>query len=149
VADAPLLAVMEALADRIQIALASAAAANGGIQIEPTRVLNPTPPCIDIYPADPFLTRTAYGSVSWEAVFIVRARVLTADDQSGQELLLDLMDPRFGSSLIAAIEGDRTLAGTVDDLAVDELTPTGFRFYQDVDAATPHLGCEWRVKVEL
>lgn len=144
--EASLIEVMDALAAQVEEALGTAVP---GIQVEGRLVFNPTPPCIDVYPADPFQEQAAFGLTSREATFTVRARVSTADQEAGQELLLDLMDVRGTASLLAAIEGDRTLGGTVDHLTVDG--PSGFIVYQDASgpSAGSLLGAEWRTRVIL
>jgi hypothetical protein len=140
--------VMDAVADQVELALSPMI---DGIQVASKLVANPTPPCIDIYPGDPFLERSAFGSV--EAVFVVRARVTTADHQDGQSLLLQLLDPAGPLSLWAALERDATFAGTVDDSSVESVS--GFQPYESVGGATSGgytgalLGAEWRLRVEL
>jgi hypothetical protein len=120
-----------------------------GIQIDPQRVFNPTPPCIDIYPGNPFLAQSAFGQ--YEALFAVRARVSMADNQAGQELLLDLLDPRSPMSVRAALRADPTFAGTVDDSGLEDgnLDAGGFTIYQDTAQSEPLLGCEWPLRVVL
>jgi hypothetical protein len=146
VSDASLVEIMDALAGSVETFLGSAVP---GIQVEGRLVFNPTPPCIDVYPADPFQEQAAFGITSREALFTVRARVTTADHEAGQELLLDFMDPRGSASLVAAIASDPTLAGTVDDLTVEG--PSGFIVYQDASGANAGglLGAEWRTRVIL
>jgi hypothetical protein len=139
--------VVAALAEQIRDAIGAEAY---GIQVEPGYLISPTTPSIDVYPANPFLTQTAMGS--WQAVWIVRARVSTVDQDAGQGLFLDLMDPTGPLSVIAAIRADTTLGGTVDSLAfVTE--PTGFvRYDEQLRLAMPggsFLGCEWLVTTEL
>ena len=88
-------------------------------QVWPFLVLNPTPPpCIDVYPADPFSTAIAYGAVRERDVFFtVRARVVPADIDATFQLLYQLMDPRADTSVLAAIASDPTLwLGLVQDL---------------------------------
>ena len=124
-----------------------------GIQIDPKLVSNPTPPCIDIFP-DPngFLERSTFGpGGGYSALFIVRARVTTADQQDGQELLLQLLDPRGPLSLWAALETDATFAGTAEDSTVEEVS--GFIPYDAAGGPTAYngalLGCEWRLRVVM
>lgn len=121
-----------------------------GLQIDPYINGLPTPPTLDIYP-DPgtFLERSAYGNGSWEAVFVVRARVATVDQQAGQQLLLRLMDPRPAepASVIVALETDPTLGGVCDDTNVE--FPTGYGALADPASEQPLLGCIWRTRVVL
>jgi hypothetical protein len=144
-ATATLNEVMAAIADQL---LAQLGPAVDGVQVEPRMLFNPTPPCLDIYPGDPFLLQTAMGVASREAMFVVRARVSTADSEGGQELLLDLLDPRAPTSVLAALDVDRTFAGAVQDSAVAD-GPSGYILYTDAGGGGSLLGCEWRVRVIL
>jgi hypothetical protein len=110
---------------------------------------NPSPPSIDIYPApDTFLERSAYGEGSWEAVFVIRARVNTADTDAGQELLLELMDPRNNpGSVIIALTTAASTAGLLYGSGVE--FPTGYGEYADPAGNGTLLGCVWRLRVEL
>jgi hypothetical protein len=120
-----------------------------GLQIDPYINGIPTPPSIDVYPTpDTFLERSAMGVGSWEAVFIVRARVSTADQYAGQQLLLDLMDPRdTPRSVIVTLEANPTLGGAVKDTTVE--FPTGYGALADPASEQPLLGCVWRARVIL
>lgn len=124
-----------------------------GIQVEPGVVSNPTPPCVDVYPGDPFIEKTTFGPGSaTEAVFTVRARVVTADQQDGQRLLLQMMDPYGPLSVWAALETDATFGGTVDDSTVENVS--GMHPYESAGTGMANysgsfLGCEWRLRVEL
>lgn len=138
-------AVMGAIADQIDSELGQVVE---GLQVDPLLVYNPTPPCVDVYPADPFLEQTAFGTESREPTFVVRARVSTADQQSGQALLLDLLDPRGPASMVAVLEGDPTFDGTVGTSHVVD-GPSGFIVYQDLGGGGALLGAEWRLRVIL
>jgi hypothetical protein len=125
-----------------------------GIQIDPKLVSNPTPPCLDIFP-DPtaFIERTSFGpGGGYEAVYTIRARVVTADQQDGQELLLELLDPHGPLSVWAALETDATFGGAVDDSTVEAVS--GFLPYESAGGGGAGytgtlLGCEWRLRVAL
>jgi hypothetical protein len=134
--------IVEAIADALQPLTLEIP----GLQIDPYINGLPTPPTIDVYP-DPgtFLERSAFGPGSWEAVFVVRARVSTADQHSGQQLLLGLMDPRSDTSLIGMLEADATLGGVAQDTNVE--LPTGYGQLADPASEQPLLGCIWRVRV--
>jgi hypothetical protein len=136
--------IVAALADQIRDGIEAALA---GVQVEPRWVVTPTPPTVDMFPADPFLEQTAYGADSQEATFIVRARVSPADAVAGQELLYDLLDPRRPESVAAAVVGDSTIGGTVGSSRVE--LPSGFRPYADAGGRGDLIGCEWRVVVVL
>lgn len=136
----------QAIATQLETALGPAV---DGVQISPLRLFNPSPPCLDIYPADPFLAQSGFGA--HEAVWTIRARVLTADNEAGQELLLDLLDPSSAASVRAALRADPTFGGTVDDSGLEEGGPeaTGYRIYRDTDASVDYLGCEWALRTAL
>lgn len=100
---------------------------------------NPTPPSIDVYPGDPFLTVAAFGSPSSQAFFTVRARVSTADFDSGNRLLIRFLDPADVCSVQAALEDADAVVVTADGVS-------GFREYpEDPTTGGRLLGCEWRV----
>jgi len=111
------------------------------------RQFNPTPPCLDIYPGDPFHEQTAYGHRNRELFFTIRARVSTADNESGQSVLLALLDADSPTSVLRALASDRTLQGWVDDSVVDIVS--GYALHQDVGDQPSLLGATWRLKVEL
>jgi hypothetical protein len=135
--------VMRAVTGQLTAQLASVLS---GVQVCAELVYNPTPPSIDVYPADPFLTAEAVGA--WSALFVIRARVTTADQQGGQELLLDLMDPRSETSLRAALAADATFGGVCDDSTV-EAGPSGYIAYRDPGGGGDLLGCTWQLRVML
>lgn len=140
--------VMVAIADQLTAELSPVVE---GIQIDPKQVRTPTPPCIDIYPGDPFLVPTSFGLTGAEAIYTVRARVTTADQQDGQELLLRFMDPATPESIWAALITDPTFGSTVDHSTVE--TVSGFIPYDVTGPGGGYSGsllaAEWRVKVEL
>jgi hypothetical protein len=146
VAVPSLVGIMGAIADQIESDLGPIF---DGLQVEPKLVYNPTPPSIDVYPADPFLEQTSYGTESREPTFTIRARVSTADHEGGQELLLDLLDPRGPGSMLHALEDDPTFGGTIRDSHVREGSPSGFIVYQDAGGGGALLGAEWRLRVIL
>jgi hypothetical protein len=88
------------------------------------------------------------GPSSWEAVFVVRARVSTVDWQAGQQLLLRLMDPRSpDTSVVGLLLADGTLGGAVQASTVE--LPTGYGEYADPASDGRLLGCVWRDRVVL
>jgi hypothetical protein len=104
---------------------------------------NPTPPSLDVYPGDPFLDVAGFGVGEVWAFYTIRARVSTADQEAGQQLLLRLLDPQDPASVQAALENAN--AGTVVEEGV-----SGFREYLEETATNGRLlGCEWRVQVEV
>jgi hypothetical protein len=141
--DSSNLEIMAALATQLETQLALS---YPGIQVVPLMEVNPTPPCVDIYPGDPFAEEVTFDSGE-ELLYTIRARVTTADREAGQELLLGLMD-RDGGSVRGAVYTDRTLGGTADSVAVEG--PSGYISYPDLSgtgAAGSLLGCEWRLRV--
>jgi hypothetical protein len=123
-------AALEPLADEIE-----------GLQVVPFLNVNPTPPSLDLYPGDPFQTGAGFGAGQSQVFFTIRARVSTADQEAGQQLLLRMLDPQDPASVEAAIE----------DVAV--IVPegvSGFREYLEETASNGRLlGCEWRVSAFL
>lgn len=123
------------------------------LQAVPFMLINPTPPAIDVFPADPSQDfaafRIADGPPNKQTLWTVRARVSTADDQSGQEILLALMEPAGDTSVANAIEYDDGVGQITD--AVEVNGPSGFRLYQsaapatDLEHAGALLGVEWQV----
>ena len=144
-ADPTLAEIMTALADQIRSGVNGL---DASLQVNDRQNPNPTPPALDIYPADPFQDRAAFGPGAHAVYFTVRARVATAENTGGQELLLDLMDPRAGTSVAQAIEADTTLSGKVEDTAVVE-GPSGFLQFNDIAGQGSWLGCQWRVAVMI
>lgn len=111
------------------------------------QIASPSPPCIDVYPADPFHEQTAYGYRNRELFFTVRARVSAADSAGGQQLLLAMLDADGDTSILRALASDRTLQGWVDDSLVDVVS--GYALHQDAADAPALLGATWRLKVAL
>lgn len=115
------------------------------VQVEPRMVLNPSPPTVDMYPGDPFRDPQTAGFDDLDGAYVltVRARVHTADDDAGQDLLLAFMDDENALSIQVALEDDQTLNGLATQVVAAD--NTGYRIYQDVSGAGAWLGCEWRV----
>lgn len=148
--------MMDALANQIQTSMAitvgTADPVMEGLQVYPRLVWNPTPPSIDVYPADPFQEGLAFGRGDNEMFFTVRARVNTPDHEGAQDLLLAMMDPQQDLSVAAAITAAgtaapaKTLGGMVENVTVEP--PSDFGVFVDPG---PHggalLGCTWRVRV--
>ena len=115
------------------------------LQLYPYLNINPTPPSIDIYPGDPFQQGLGFGP-DRSLFFTVRARVSTADQEGGQQLLLELLEPDAGVE--DALVADQTLGGVVSSLAVVADGVSGIRQYiTDTPTGGSLLGCEWRVQV--
>jgi hypothetical protein len=142
---APLSEIMQQIAGQIQSTLAGTVdPLIEGLQVNPLLTWNATPPAIDIYPADPFQEGIAFGHGKNEITFVVRARVNTPDQDSSQELLLEMMDPEGERSVALAILADQTLGGKVETLGVEG--PSDFGVFQDPGQSAT-LGCTWKVVV--
>jgi len=107
------------------------------VQVEPRMVIDPTPPCIDMYPSTPSMdTGTeAFGDLIGGELVTVRVRVSTADSVAGQDLLLALMDDEDPLSLVSAITDEPSLNGLVSSM--DLQGRTGYELY---DAPQRHEG---------
>lgn len=116
------------------------------VQVEPRIVTNPTPPTIDMFPADPPVTQESAGMGDLQGgdVWTVRARVTTGDSDAGHDLLVDLMDVEHDLSLAAAIMSDPTLGGSAG-LSLQGWS--GLRSYADPEGNGAYLGAEWTVLV--
>jgi hypothetical protein len=114
------------------------------LQIAPVMVFNPSPPTLDIYPADPFQEDAAFGRRSRMILWTVRARAGTSDNEAGQLDLLRLMEPYGPTSVQEAIFKDSTLDGTVEN--VDLEARSGHKVYSRPDGILM-LGAEWVLKV--
>ncbi len=137
---------MQALADQIYTELSGTAdPAIEHLQVESSLVFAPTPPAIDVYPADPFQEGLAFGKGIRDMNFTVRARVSSAESEGGQDLLLSMMDPTSSASVGKAIAKDKTLGSKVSSLSVSG--PSGFAVYTDTGGGGSLLGCTWTTRV--
>lgn len=116
------------------------------IQVEPRMVLNPTPPCVDMWPGDESRDgqSAAFGDEGGE-FYTIRARVQTADSYAGQELLLALMDDEGDLSVRGILFSDPSLGGLVDDL--DVVAQTGYVVDVAPSGEGAWLACRWTVLV--
>lgn len=114
------------------------------IQIVAMREFRPTPPCIDIYPASPYLENAGFGRESVLLRFTVRVRVGGNDPDGQTELLYQFMDPFGDLSVRGAILGDQTLGGIAD---VQTLDQSGVNAYADIPEAPILPGCEWTLGI--
>jgi hypothetical protein len=109
------------------------------LQVNRRQEPNPSPPAIDVYPGeDPFTEQIGFGLGQRSYNFTVRARVATSDNESGQDLLLAMMDDGSPESVEVAIW---TVSGVKSVIG-----PTPYRAYRDVGGQTEWLGCSWRVQ---
>jgi hypothetical protein len=132
---------MDAMADQIRGVLDDVT--DVAVQVEPRWVVNPTPPCIDIYPGDPATDQDlrAFTDLMGEPLFTVRARVGLTDNVANQDLLLAFMDDTDPLSIAAALD-ESNLAGLAS--SVDVRSMSG---YVRVVEGGDYLGCLWQVVV--
>jgi hypothetical protein len=137
---------VRAIADELAAKVAAALGDNIS-QVSGRRIFSPTPPTIDIYPADTFRADVGrgFGDLGGALIFVVRARVNSADNEAAQDLLLDLMDDESDVCVAAALADDQTLNGLASTIEVDG--PTGFRVYDDLGHTQAFIGCEWTVTI--
>lgn len=128
---------LAAIMDAVAASLEPLTGEVDGLQI--TGFLNPapTPPSLDVYPADTSALPVSMNG--WEEMLVVRCRVSTPDDLGAQEVLLSMMDIDGPASVLAALRADPTLGGVVGGSVVDERS--GYQPYPG-----DYLGCEWRLR---
>lgn len=109
-------------------------------------LLNPSTTAIDIYPADPFRGEGAgMGDIGGSYDFVVRARTGLNDLDSGQMILLDLLDDESDVCVAHALGDEPTLGGFATDVFVGN--PSGFRPYRAPGEDGTSIGVEWPVSV--
>lgn len=140
-AAASLREVMDALRDQIETVMASA---DVDVQVGARMIMNPTPPTIDMWPADPPVDQgiAGMGDVQGGDVLTVRARVDTNDSEGNQDVLIDLMDVESDLSVAAAVMSDPTLGGVAH---LEVRGWTGLRPYTNADGTVLLAGAEWTV----
>jgi hypothetical protein len=106
--------------------------------------VNPSPPTIDMYPADPSdePELRAFGEPLGADLITVRARVGMSDSLAIQDLLLAFMDDDDPLSIARALDDDTTLGGVAASL--DVRSRSG---YVRVLEGGDYLGCLWQVIV--
>src|SRR5262245_8645736 len=143
---------MTSLATQIESELCGTAnPAIRDLQVGDEMVDSPTLPCIDIYPFDVYFQEQVSFSEDapgWQFRLRVRARVGMADNEGGQKLLLEMMDPSSTHSVYQAILSNKTLGGAGRIVRCGGAD--GFGQYPSSWSPTPrfHLGTEWIVLVE-
>ena len=136
---------MDALAAQLETELAPHVT---NLQVVGRMTFNPTDPCIDIYPDDPFQEASGFGEMDTDLHFVVRARVSTVDHEGAQDMLLALMDPTGDASVRKAVSADKTIGGTVQDAVC--FPPSDFAaFVAPAPSKGALLGCTWSVTVTL
>ena len=127
--------------DAIEAALTPIAAQVEDLSVYPFMNRNPTPPSIDIYPADPFQTGEGFSRDERATTFTIRARANVADLESGQRVLLQLLDTTGPASVENALLWD----GFPYECRLADGYPTGYRAYDDSPGEL--IGVEWRLEV--
>jgi hypothetical protein len=137
--------ILEAAADQIRETMV--AEADWDIQVEPTMILNPSPPAIDLYwagwssPVSGSFADT-YAQMGEGYPVNVRARVAPNDNVANQDVLVDLLDPDNDISLVQALYDDTTLGGVASDVTLESVTE--YVLVPKVDGSAVHLGVIWR-----
>lgn len=113
------------------------------VQVEPRMVLNPTPPTVDIYPGDAARDSesAAFDDIDGAYLLTVRARVNTADQDAGQDLLLAFMDDEDELCLGLALMDDPTLNGTCG--SIDIRNVSGYRLFEHPSGDGAYLGFQF------
>jgi len=121
-----------------------------GIQVstEGHLIWSPTPPSIDVYPAEEFQSQESFGLGNTTVFVNVRARVNTPEHDGAQSLILSLMDPRAATSVQQAILSDQTLSGNVEQ-AMLSAGPSNYGIFPDPSGQGSYLGCTWTVRLVL
>lgn len=115
----------------------------GDVQTSAYRLSNPTLPSLQVAWPDEVQYHESMrnGTDGWVLIVMAFAGLMS---EKGSQILLDQFIAATGAkSVKAAIEGDTTLGGIVDDTTV--VSCTGYREYTIGTKAA--LGCEWRVEV--
>ncbi len=116
------------------------------ISVWPGMVFNPSTTVIDVYPDDPWRGEGAgMGDIGGAYQFLVRARTGLNDLDSGQLILLDLMDDDSDVCVSHALGDDNTLNGLAAFIDVGD--PSGFRPYLAPGETTTLVGVQWPVSV--
>jgi hypothetical protein len=143
--DSTLLEVMDALADQLETVLSPQI---DQLQVVGRMMLNPSPPTLDIYPsADPFQDPSGVGGSDVQVNLIIRGRVSPVDHEGAQDVLLGLMDWASATSVVKAVNANRTLGGYVQDVYCQP--PSDFAAFIEPDSRGALLGCTWVAKVTV
>lgn len=134
--------LLDVMADQIRNAVDALLPDSIYVQVQPRMVINPTPPCIDIWPGAIFRDRAsaAFGD-DGAYLFTVRARVSTADNEAGQDLLLRFYDDADDMCIALALTDEPTLNGYA--ASVDVRDPTGWLPYGSIGNEGVLLGFEF------
>jgi hypothetical protein len=139
---ATLAEILDAVADQIRGVIDDVT--DVAVQVEPRWVVNCTPPCIDMYPADPSVDQElrSFGEMMGGELITVRARIDQSDSVAMQDLLLAFMDDVDPLSISAALEEEKTLGGIAGGLDVRDRSG-----YVRVLEGGDYIGCLWQIMV--
>ena len=137
--------IMGQMADQIRAAVVTVTDVD--VQVEPRMVLSPTPPTIDIYPGDAARDgeSAAFDDVNGGYLFTVRARVNTADQDAGQDLLLAFMDDTNDLCIALALLDEPTLNGYASSIDVRDVS--GYRLFEHPSGDGAYLGFQFTALV--
>lgn len=137
---------MAATIAQIRAGLKTRLDAIDGWQVSAYELASPTPPAIHVglHPDGIDYDRAMRRGMDGLMFRVVAMSGLTTDIGS-QKKLDTLLAPSGATSVKAAIEGDPTLGGVIDNLAVR--TASGYGVYKTEGARGPVLGCEWTVEI--
>ena len=137
-ADTGLREILDEIVDVLDNGLSGS---NPTIQVERGFVLNPSPPVIDVHVTDPArdINVGGFGDIGAYQI-TVRARVLTADNDAGQDLLISFMDDTDDLCIPLFLLDEPTLNGKAASL--DLVAVSGHRAYERADGGAD-LGCQW------
>ena len=121
--------IMDAMVSQIEAAVED----DYDVQVFRGILWNPTPPTIDVFPGGVARNGADAGfdDLSGGYLFTVRARVLTADVEAGQDLLLRFMDDTDSMCIAGALMADPTLNGLAATLTVRDLS--GWQPYPGIE----------------
>lgn len=141
-------AITAGVADQLRTTI-DGASSGWDFQIEPGYVITPSPPTIDVYPADPGVELATTGGMGANAEEMadgewinVRARVAPNDPDAGQEILMSLMSADSSISVVQALYDDPTIGGLAAD--TDLVDRTGFVIVPRLTGQGYDLGVVWR-----
>lgn len=133
-----------AIRDDIKARLETITGMSAG-RVHDTVPSNPTPPCLIIAPADPFIVYRS-STNSTDLAFDLTLLVSKAWDRTAQDQLDSFLTDSGPKSIFAAIEGG---GGDLDG-AVDYATVTDARNYGLITyAGVQYLGCEFAITVAV
>lgn len=112
-------------------------------QVSAYLLSNPSPPTLMVM-AGPTQFDQAMGRGVDRWTLVVQGITGLASDQSAQQKLDEWRRGSGATSVKAAIESDKTLGGTCQNLLVTQVS--GDNIYSP-DGKGPYLGCEWTVEV--